>query len=127
MLNKLLLIGNLGADPEVRYTPNGTKVASFRIATSETFKDKEGEKQTATEWHNIVTFGKLADICGEYLTKGRQVYIEGRVHYRSWDDKEGNKRYATDIHAAVMKMLGPKDRQGGQSAAGEAPDDDVPF
>ncbi len=91
-VNKVILLGNLGADPEIRYTPSGTAVANFRIATSESYKNKAGEKEEKTEWHKIVTFGKLAEICGEYLAKGKQVYLEGRIQTSQWDDKEGNKR-----------------------------------
>jgi single-strand DNA-binding protein len=106
-VNKVILVGNLGADPEVKYLSNGTTVANFRIATSENRVNRtSGEKTTITEWHRIVAFGRLAEICGEYLSKGRQVYIEGRIRTRSWDDKEGNKRYITEIVANQMQMLG---------------------
>ncbi len=133
-LNKVLLIGNLGADPEIRYTPSGTAVATLRLATSETRTNKEGKKETKTEWHRIVAFGKLAEICAEYLSKGRQIYIEGKIQTRAWDDKNGNKRYTTEVLANSMQMLGgPKDK--GDSAdegapEGEAPPsdmEDVPF
>ncbi len=113
MVNKVILVGNLGADPEVRYTPSGTKVTSFRIATSEKRKDKDGNLQEHTEWHPIVTYGKLADVCGEYLNKGKQVFIEGRIQTRSWDDKDGQKRFKTEIIASEMKMLGTKGSGGG--------------
>ena len=105
-VNKVILIGNLGADPEVRYLSNGTTVANFRLATSETRASKTGEKTTYTEWHRVVAFGRLAEICGEYLHKGRQVYVEGRIRTRSWEDKEGNKRFTTEITALQMQMLG---------------------
>jgi single-strand DNA-binding protein len=134
-VNKAILVGNLGADPEIRYTPSGTAVTNFRIATSETRTNKEGVKETTTEWHRIVAFGKLAEICGEYLSKGKQVYIEGRIQTRSWDDRDGNKRQSTEIVAATMQMLGragdrgevPRDTTSTNSG-GESPiDDDVPF
>ena len=105
-LNKAILIGNLGRDPEVRYTPSGLAVANFSIATSETWTNKEGEKETRTEWHRIVAFGKLGEICGEYLAKGKQIYIEGRIQTRDWEDKDGVKRYTTEIVASQMIMLG---------------------
>ncbi len=108
-LNKAILIGNLGRDPEVRYTQNGLAVATFSIATSETWMNKNGEKETRTEWHRIVAFGKLGEICGEYLSKGKQVYIEGRIQTRDWEDKDGNKRYTTEIVASQMQMLGTRD------------------
>ena len=138
-LNRVMLIGNLGADPEVKYTPNGTAVTNFRIATSEKWKDKEGKAQERTEWHRIVTFGKLAEICGEYLAKGKQVYIEGRIQTRSWDNKDGNKKYMTEVVADKMQMLGspgsPDNKQKGQaveetgfSQENSSPqDEDVPF
>ena len=106
-VNKVILIGHLGADPEVKYLSNGTTVASFRIATSENRVNRtSGEKTTVTEWHRIVAFGRLAEICGEYLNKGKQVYIEGRLRTRSWEDKEGNRRFTTEILASNMQMLG---------------------
>jgi single-strand DNA-binding protein len=141
-LNKAILIGNLGKDPEMRYTPSGLGIANFNIATSETWNNKEGAKETRTEWHRIVAFGKLAEICGEYLSKGKQVYIEGRIQTRDWEDKDGNKRYTTEIVANQMLMLGSRDAgdaarsQGGgggggggfQGAPGPGPqDDDIPF
>jgi len=138
-LNKAILIGNLGKDPEMRYTPGGLGIANFNIATSETWNNKEGAKETRTEWHRIVAFGKLAEICGEYLSKGKQVYIEGRIQTRDWEDKDGNKRYTTEIVANQMLMLGSRDAgdaaksQGGggggfQGAPGPGPqDDDIPF
>jgi single-strand DNA-binding protein len=106
-VNKVILVGHLGADPEVKYLSNGTTVANFRMATSENRVNRtSGEKTTITEWHRIVAFGRLAEICGEYLSKGKQVYIEGKIRSRSWDDKEGNKRYITEIVANQMQMLG---------------------
>ena len=111
-VNKVILVGNLGADPEIRYTPGGMAVANFRLATSETRTNKEGQKETKTEWHRVVTFGKLAEICGEYLSKGKQVYIEGKIQTRNWDDKDGAKRYMTEIVANSMQMLGSRDSSG---------------
>jgi len=136
MVNKVILIGNLGADPEVRYTQSGTAVANFRIATTETWK-KDGEKEEQTEWHRIVTFARLAEICGEYLSKGSKVYIEGRIQTRKWEDRDGNPRYTTEIVAREMKMLSPRGAgEGGQTGGFKEepplPDvppmgDDVPF
>jgi len=121
MVNKVILVGNLGADPEMRYTQSGTAVANFRLATSERWTDKAGEKQERTEWHRIVAFGRLAEICGEYLTKGRQVYVEGRLQTRSWDDKEGQTRYTTEIVAREMKMLGQRGDASGPGAGRPKP------
>lgn len=141
-VNKVLLIGRLGRDPEVRYTPDGTAIANFSIATSEEWKDKKtGEKQERTEWHRIVAFRRLGEICGEYLSKGRQVYVEGRLQTRDWQDKDGNKRYTTEIVASQMQMLGSKDtydNAGGGSSFKKndippgpefsgSQDDDIPF
>lgn len=111
-LNKVLLIGNLGRDPEVRYMPNGEAVANFSIATTENWKDKSGTKQEKTEWHNIVMYRRLAEIAGEYLKKGRPVYIEGRLQTRKWE-KDGVTRYTTEIIADQMQMLGGKDGGSG--------------
>src|SRR5512137_1288617 len=99
-VNKVILIGNLGADPEIRYTSNGTAVANFRLATTERCNNPTGEKEERTEWHRIVAFGKLGEICGEYLGKGKQVYIEGRIQTRTWEDKDGKQRTTTEIIAA---------------------------
>jgi len=108
-VNKVILIGNLGKDPETRYLPSGEALTSFSIATSETWKDKtSGEKKEATEWHRISAFGKLAEICGEYLRKGSQVYIEGSLRTRKWQDKEGQDRYTTEVRADQMRMLGSR-------------------
>lgn len=139
-LNRVTLIGHLGRDPETKSMPSGDAVANFSIATSEEWKDKQGEKQSRTEWHNCVSFGKLADIIGEYLRKGSQVYIEGSLRTRKWQDKEGKDRYTTEILCREMQMLGGK-REGGdrssnasssqtssaESDAGGALDDDIPF
>ena len=105
MINKVILIGNLGADPEVRYSQNGKAVANFRIATTETWKKQDGSKEEQTEWHRIVAFARLGEICGEYLAKGSKVYIEGRLQTRKWQDRDGNDRYTTEIVAREMKML----------------------
>lgn len=104
-LNKVILIGNLGRDPDIRYLPSGEAVANFSIATTESWKDKSGQRQEKTEWHRIVTYRRLAEIAGEYLKKGSQVYIEGRLETRKWQDKEGNERQTTDVVASEMKML----------------------
>jgi single-strand DNA-binding protein len=105
-VNKVILIGNLGVDPEVRFTPGGQAVANFRIATNESWTDKQGQKQERTEWHRIVVWGKLAELCGEYLKKGRQAYVEGRLQTREWTDKEGKKNYTTEIVANTVQFLG---------------------
>src|SRR5215472_6527349 len=107
-VNKVILIGRLGKDPELKYTPSGAPVAKFTLATDEVFKDRTGEQQRRTEWHNIVAWSKLAEICGEYLVKGKQVYIEGSIRSRQWEDQSGNKRTAYEIVARDMKMLGSK-------------------
>jgi len=104
--NLVILIGYLGADPEVRYTNSGTSVTTFRMATSVNFKNKDGEKTDKTEWHKIVAFDRLGEICGEYLKKGKQIYIEGRLQTREWEDKDGNKKWTTEIVANTMQMLG---------------------
>jgi len=140
-VNKVILVGRLGKDPEVKSTPSGATVAKFSIATDEKFTDKSGERQERTEWHNIVAWNKLAEICGQYLRKGKLVYIEGSLRTDSWDDKEsGQKRYRTEIIAQNMQMLDRKgDDEGGSSsysgsrrnsessATTVADDDDVPF
>ncbi|MDW7771909.1 MAG: single-stranded DNA-binding protein [Desulfobulbaceae bacterium] len=108
MINKVILIGNLGADPEIRYTQSGTPVVNFRIATTERWKDQNGQQQEQTEWHNIVAWRRLAEICGEYLSKGSKVYIEGKLQTRKWKDQNGNDRYSTEIVANEMKMLSPR-------------------
>jgi len=135
MVNKAILIGRLGRDPEVRYTPDGTMVTNFTMATDESYKDKNGEKVQRTEWHRIVVFGKLAEICGNYLVKGKLIFLEGRIQTRAWEDKDGVKRNTTEIIASNMQMLDSK----GQAKPGDAmpdassapnsqtPMDDVPF
>ena len=122
-VNKVILIGNLGRDPEVRYMPSGDAVANISIATTETWKDKNGEKQEKTEWHRVAMFGKTAEVAGEYLKKGSQVYIEGRLETRKWTDKEGQERYTTEIRADRMQMLGS--RSGGSERM-VPPEDDAP-
>ena len=136
-VNKAILVGNLGSDPELRHTPSGTAVANFNIATTEQWTSKTGERGERTEWHRIVCWGRLAEISNEYLTKGKQVYIEGRLQTRSWDDRDGNKKYMTEVVAMSMTMLAdpanrPKDEDDphhGRSAPAErqADDDDIPF
>ena len=137
-VNKVILVGNLGRDPEVRYTPQGTAVANFTMATTDRWNDPSGEKKERTEWHRIVVWGKQAEIAAEYLKKGRQVYVEGSLQTREWTDKEGNKRYTTEVRAQRFQMLGrPDDRQPVAAARGPIeevaePDpgfgeDDVPF
>ena len=140
-VNKAIIVGNLGSDPELRHTQGGTPVANFRVATNEVYKSRDGERTERTEWHRVVAFGRLAEICGQYLKKGKQVYLEGRIQTRDWDDKEGNKRYTTEIVATQMVMLGragdapftvdadaqetPPD--DAQAAPAGADDDDLPF
>jgi single-strand DNA-binding protein len=152
-VNKVILVGNLGKDPELRYTPSGAAVATFSLATTERYKDRNGDQQEKTEWHNIVAWRQLAEICGKYLHKGKQIYIEGRIQTRSYDDRDGNKRYITEIVADQMQMLGRAGDEGGggnreprrprqEESSGRAaspaphedfadppfnPDDDIPF
>jgi single-strand DNA-binding protein len=117
-LNKVMLIGNLGKDPEVRYTAGGTAVASFSLATSEKIKNKNGDFEEKTEWHNITLWARLAEIAGEYLTKGKTVYIEGRLQTRKWQDKDGKDRYTTEIVGERMQMLSGKGEGGGGNSGG---------
>ena len=118
-INKVILIGHLGADPETRAMPSGSTVANLRIATTENWKDRtSGENQERTEWHRVALFGKLAEIAGEYLKKGSQVYIEGSLRTRKWQDKQGNERYSTEIIGNEMQMLGGRGGGGGGAAAG---------
>jgi single-strand DNA-binding protein len=135
-VNKVILIGNLGADPEQRYTATGTAMATFNVATKEFWNNKDGVREERTEWHRIVAWGRLGEICGEYLSKGKQVYIEGKLRTRSWEDRDGNKRYTTEILAQNMQMLGPaaervppEREMGGPEphSGGPVPDDDIPF
>lgn len=117
-VNKVIIIGNLGKDPEVRYMPNGEAVANLTVATTETWKDKAGEKQEKTEWHRVTLYRKQAEIAGEYLKKGGSVYIEGRLETRKWTDKSGVERYTTDIIASDMKMMGGKPSGGSDKSYG---------
>lgn len=130
-INKFIGIGRLTKNPEIRYAPSGTAITTFSIAINETWKDQTGKKQEKVEYINIVTFGKLAEICGEFLTKGKQVYIEGKIQTRSWDDKDGNKKYMTEIVASTMQMLDSKGSgatDGGEASvrAGSSPQDNMP-
>jgi len=145
MVNKVILIGNLGRDPEVRSTPSGQPVASFTLATNRRWKDKSGQRQEQTEWHQIVVWGKQAEIAGQYLTKGKQIFLEGRLQTRSWDDRQtGEKKYRTEIVCENFQMLGsrggdfeapsahasaatPSYDEGGGGGFGEPEDDDIPF
>jgi len=144
-VNKVIIVGNVGRDPELRYTQSGQPVASFSIATNERFKDRDGNWKDRTEWHRIVAWARLAEICGEYQRKGSQVYVEGRIQTRDWEDKEGNKRQTTEIIALSMQMLGRRGeggpsvshddsqaRGGGDdfnqsSGGGGGADDEIPF
>lgn len=123
-INKVIVVGRLGANPEMRYTNSGMGVCNFNLATSENWVDKQGQKKERTEWHRIVVWGKLGELCNEYLKKGRQTYVEGRLQTRSWDDKNGNKRYTTEIVANTVQFLGPAEQSG---ATPKSPADDVPF
>ena len=149
-INKVILIGNLGQDPEMRYTGNGTPVCNMRLATTERYKDANGEMVERTEWHSIVAWARLAEICGEYLRKGSKVYFEGQLQTRSWEDRDGNTRYTTEIRAREMMMLDSRGENGSgngfsggganrsrnaattskapvEDSAGFEPDDDLPF
>lgn len=148
-VNKVILIGNLGADPEIRRTQTGTAVTEMRVATSESWKDKNGQRQERVEWHRVVVWGNTAEACAKYLAKGRQVYVEGRIQTRQWEDKDGQKRYTTEIVANEVTFLGGgKDggerrsggdddgppvpdgdagNGGGFGSGGRGPDDDIPF
>jgi single-strand DNA-binding protein len=116
-VNKVILVGHLGADPDMRYTPSGQGVCELRLATSESWNDKNGQRQERTEWHRIVVWGKRAEVCSKYLAKGRQVFVEGRIQTRSYDDKDGNKRYITEIIAADVQFLGGGGRDGAAPGA----------
>lgn len=140
-VNKVILVGNLGKDPETRYMPNGDAVTNITVATTETWKDKDGKKQEKTEWHRVTFYRKLAEIAGEYLKQGRQVYVEGRIETKKWTDKSGVERYSTDIIANELKMLGgkpsgdsqPREKkfEGGAASAPKGDfsdfDSDIPF
>ena len=135
-INKVILVGNLGQDPDTRYMPSGSAVTNLRIATNESWKDKQtGEKKDKTEWHTVVMFGKLAEIAAEYLKSGSQVYVEGKLQTRKWQDKEGSDRYTTEIVANEMQMLGGKNAGAQREDAAperpaanpDDPNDDIPF
>ena len=137
MVNRVILVGRLGRDPEMRHTSSGTAVANFSVATNERWNDQKGERQERTEWHNVVVWNKLAEICNEYLSKGKLVYLEGRLQTRDWEDRDGNKRRTTEVVAAEMRMLGArggddgvqeevKQGEGGPMDVGIT-DDDIPF
>ncbi|MCA9501464.1 MAG: single-stranded DNA-binding protein [Spirochaetaceae bacterium] len=147
-VNKAILVGNLGRDPELRQTPNGQSVCNFTLATSETWTDRNGERVERTEWHRIVAWGKTGEMCAQYLSKGRTVYVEGRIQTREWEDKDGNKRYTTEINANTVNFIGPRvgggdsgggggsegyssggGRSGGAGPIDSGPpiDDDIPF
>ncbi len=136
MVNKVILIGNLGKDPEVRFTPNGRARATFSVATTEKWTDQDGNKQERTEWHNVVVWGKQGETCGQYLSKGRQVFVEGSIRSRQYEDKDGNKRYITEIVARDVRFLGGARGAQGHEASVSAPvgedaappaEDDIPF
>ena len=138
-VNKVILVGNLGRDPEVRYTPGGSAVANFTLATTDRWNDPSGEKKERTEWHRIVVWGKQAEIAGEYLRKGRQVYVEGSLQTREWTDRDGNKRYTTEVRAQRFQMLGGRPGEERQPVVARGPmeevaepeagfgEDDIPF
>jgi single-strand DNA-binding protein len=140
-VNKVILVGHLGRDPELRYTPSGTAVANFSLATNDVWTDRSGERQERTEWHRIVVWGKQAEIAGEYLGKGKQVFIEGSLQTREWNDRDGNKKQTTEIRAQRVIMLGrsegrgeerassapPEEEAADRSGPGMASDDDIPF
>ena len=128
-VNKVILVGNLGKDPELRYTKSGEPVANFSVATNEKWKDKQGNKQERTEWHRVVVWGKTAENCAQYLAKGRSVYLEGSLQTQEWTDKQGVKRQTTEIRAHSVQFLGSKDDDGGKRVPENSgpPDDDTPF
>ena len=119
-INKVILVGNLGKDPELSYLPSGQSVAKFSLATSRSYKDKSGEMKEETEWHNIVAWGKLGEICAQYLTKGRQAYVEGRIQSRTWEGRDGQKRTTVDIVASDVQMLGGRGEGGGSERSGRS-------
>lgn len=137
MVNKVILVGNLGQDPEVRYTGGGTAVANLRLATNERWTDKSGQKQERTEWHRIVAWGRQAEVAGEYMRKGQMLYVEGSLQTRQWEDRDGNTRYTTEVKALLLKMLGGRGGAGSEDySSGPEPDfgpepqvseDDIPF
>lgn len=121
-VNKVILVGNVGQDPEIRYLDNNTPVCNIRLATSEIYKNKNGERVTATEWHNVVLWRGLAEVADKYVKKGSQLYIEGKLRTRSWDDKDNNKRYTTEVVADVMQMLGRRPDEAAQSSQAMQPE-----
>jgi single-strand DNA-binding protein len=138
-VNKVIILGRLGQDPELKYTPSGAAVCNFTVATSESW-EKDGNKQERTEWHRVVVWGKLAELCNQYLSKGRQAYVEGKLQTRSWDDKDGNKRYTTEVVATTVQFIGggsgssesssSESAEGAEDVTGEPGDfssDDIPF
>ncbi len=137
-LNKVMVIGNLGADPEMRYTANGNAVTTFNVATNESWTDQAGDRKERTEWFSVVTWNRLAETCAQYLTKGRSVYVEGRLQTRSWEGQDGQKRYRTEVIADTVRFLGGRDGGGseggyaagmpaGPDAGGDIEPDDLPF
>jgi single-strand DNA-binding protein len=126
-LNKVMIIGNLGREPEMRYTPSGKPLTKFRVATNRRWTTPDGEEQTETEWFNVVTWGKLAEICNQYLTKGERVYIEGRLHTRHWTDEDGNHQSATEVVAQEMIMLGSPSQTDDQKTETIREEDEFPF
>lgn len=120
-VNKAILIGNVGKDPEVRYTPNNTPVATFSLATTESWKDQSGKQSERTDWHNLVVWGKLAEICRDYVKKGQRIYVEGRIQSRSYDDKDNIKRYITEINVGDLVMLTPKNTSDEHHEGGHSP------
>ena len=125
-VNKVIILGHLGKDPEMRYQPSGAAIANFSVATSETFKDKDGNKQERTEWHRIVLFGRIAEIAGEYLRKGSMAYVEGRLQTRKWTDKEGQERYTTEIVGDRLQLVGARGGGGGGAASFDEEDQSRP-
>ncbi len=132
-INKVILVGNVGRDVEMRHTPSGTAVAKFSLATNEVWKDKNGQRQEHTEWHNIVAWGKLAEFCGTYVSKGRQLYVEGTLRTRTYDDEKGNRRYFTEVRANTIQLLGSRPSGAEPTGPAESPDfppdneDEIPF
>lgn len=117
-VNKVILIGNLGADPDLKYTPSGAAVCELRLATNESWTGKDGQKQDRTEWHRVIVWNKLAENCAKYLSKGRMAYVEGKIQTRQWDDKDGNKRYTTEVLASTVQFLGGRGEDSGRGGGG---------
>lgn len=124
-VNKVIIVGRLGQDPELKYTPGGTAVCNFTVATTDSYKDKSGNKQEKTEWHRIVVWGKLAELCNQYLAKGSQAYLEGSLTTRSWEDKNSVKRYTTEINASTVQFLGSKSGGSGQASSNPEQEYDI--